>query len=41
VNFLIKANAGAKQLRDLFKYLVVCVTVCRPLQVETNIEMVD
>lgn len=40
-NFQVKANATAEELRGLFKYSVVCDTVCHPVQVETNIEMVD
>ena len=40
-HFRIKANATAAELKELFKYSVVCDTVCHPVTVEQEIEMID
>lgn len=40
-HFKVKANATSQELEDLFKYSVVCDTVCRPVNVEPKIEMIS
>jgi hypothetical protein len=40
-HFRAKANASAEQLEDLLKYSVVCDTVCRPVDVRPEVEMID
>jgi uncharacterized OsmC-like protein len=39
-HFKVKANATAEELKELFKYSVVCDTVCHPVQVEQEVEMI-
>ena len=39
-HFRVKADATAEELKSLFKYSVVCDTVCRPVSVEQDVEMI-
>lgn len=40
-HFRVKADASAAELKELFRYSVVCDTVCHPVQVEQEVEMIS
>ena len=40
-HFKVKADATAEELKDLLKYSVVCDTVCHPVHVEQEVEMIS
>lgn len=40
-SFRVKADATAQELEALFRYSPVCDTVCRPVQVEKQVRMLD
>ena len=40
-HFKVKSDADAEELKSLFKYSPVCDTVCRPVQVEQQVEIIS